>query len=60
MQNGNGNKVTGEEEGKGNSGKSNDNSNKEGNGDGSKSNGNGNEEGNGNGWRGQWQLRQEQ
>ncbi len=37
-----GNKVAGDKEGDGESGKSNDNGNKEGNGDGGKGNGNGN------------------
>jgi hypothetical protein len=51
MHDGNGNKVTGDKEGNGESFKSNDDSDKEGNIDGGKGNGNGNEEGIGNGQR---------
>ncbi len=51
--NGNGNKVVGNEEGNGKSGKSDDNGNKEGNGIGGKGDGNSDEEGKGDGQRGQ-------
>ncbi len=60
MRDGNGNKVMGNEEGNGKSGKSDDDGNKEGNGNNGKSNRNSNKEGNGNIRRGKCQQQQEQ
>jgi hypothetical protein len=59
MQDSDGNKVAGNKEGNGKSGKSNDDGDKEGNGIGGKGDGDGNKEGKGNGRRGQWQRWQE-
>ena len=54
MRNGNGNKVVGNKEGNGKSGRSYDDGNIEGNGDDSKGGGDSNEEGKSNGRREQW------